>query len=1320
MLQNLAIEFCKNELVTTVQNNQVSIITGEPGCGKTTKLPQYLLDAGFTKSGIIACTEPKRIAAIAAATRIAEERNRKLGRQIGYQVRFESKVSKSTKLKFVTPGVLLLEASKDPLLSRYSCIIIDEAHERDIYTDVLLAYLKKICQQRSEFRLIILSATLNRQQFLDYFPGACSFVIAMRQFPVEISYRPSNGKTAVEMISPLVNAIYKRNIELKQKKDILIFLPGEREIREVISSINKLKHAQLLCLPLYGRLSPLEQRRIFMHYEGIKVICATNIAESSLTIDGVCYVIDTGVAKVTGFDSNRNIETLDLQPISQSEAIQRAGRAGRTQPGICIRLYKEEDFINRPYGKSSEIVRSDLTGLLLFLKALKLDNNFELLTPPSPKLLKHAEDQLRWFGAIEEDGALNDHGLDIASLPVEPKLAQFILSSEQFGCTFEAIIITAMLSVGRFFVDYSSDFELFEDTRNKFIDPESDFATLLNIWSYYEKSDFSDDWCQQNFLNPYWMAGVRSIVDQLIIRLSKPGLLLTSTSDREILGKAIFTAFRSFTLQRVKGNYYRTEDGKLSDIRLAGYSGVIPNQAEYVVSYIIERSDKLRAYCNQIISKEWLADFSMPQVLLETEEQKEAPGEDGLLAGFLKKSITELELTKSTIMKLWGIGVQTIQELIDKSEKELSKELAALLTPGSRQSGKTFGTNIIQEIEEQLSHFGLNLAPDRKMHGGFRVDRRIFSLANNATIDEGKIAQVLGDKFALLKQFQEGSTEEKIEARNELAATNLGLVTKWARLKYGDLLRIRDPSMDFDDLFQEGCIGLLRGIELFDYSRELRFSSYITWWIKQAVSRAINKRSTLPIHVQEQYRKFRKVYSQLEDELEHEPTIEDIAKGMGKPIEAIEELAQHGHFWNHFISLDEEFKNSRSNGSDEVGNLGIYLISNEPSVLDVMEESELVKVVGKMLDEVPLLDVERQCIELYFGINRRHAYTLDEIGGYLGVTRERIRQRIEKALGRFRTRRFWEMAKEHVKYLSAPATNQPSKVEIGDSSSKFLVVKGEIANLPNEAVEFIAESVPLNNVERQCFTLYFGVDCSRLTIAQMEKHLGISSYKILQHLDRVIEKSGWWSQIKKALSEGDSQNAWKAMNIINNVAKSYGFTSEEILSFNSERMVSRARALIIYRLRDELHLSFSKIGNMLNRDDVTVSQAHDKIRDEIRQGMMLHGFFPPNPKAVISQVEHPVQPDPAKRQLLSLNELLAQDISILGLSVELNTILRKKRKVNTVGELSNLGRGRLLMTEKMTEAFVMDIEGALKREGLSLTQGSVNVSLTNNTGSIGG
>ncbi|MGB9669868.1 MAG: ATP-dependent RNA helicase HrpA [Halothiobacillaceae bacterium] len=478
------------EILAALEKHQVLILCGETGSGKTTQLPKIALEAGRGARGLIGHTQPRRIAARAVASRIAEELGTPLGEAVGYQVRFSGQVGEQALIKVMTDGILLAEIHADPLLARYDTLIIDEAHERSLNIDFLLGYLKRLLPRRPDLKLIVTSATLDVERFSQHFDGATILSVEGRTYPVEIRYRPVQGDED-DRDRDLPRALLDAVDELAAEGmgDILVFLDGERAIREAAEALRKHhpKHTEIL--PLYARLSAAEQARIFQPHSGRRIVLATNVAETSLTVPGIRYVIDTGLARISRYSPRAGVQRLQVEPISQAAARQRAGRCGRLGPGICIRLYSEDDFAQRPAHTDPEILRTNLAAVILRMESLKLGHveDFPFLDMPEGRQIKAAYDLLFELGAVDVQRRLTPLGERLARLPVDPRLGRMLLAGQHDGCLAEMLVIVSALSIQDPRERPADKAQAADQAHAAWKNPQSDFLSLLALWTWYEE-----------------------------------------------------------------------------------------------------------------------------------------------------------------------------------------------------------------------------------------------------------------------------------------------------------------------------------------------------------------------------------------------------------------------------------------------------------------------------------------------------------------------------------------------------------------------------------------------------------------------------------------------------------------------------------------------------------------------------------------------------------------------------------------------------------------------------------------------------------------
>ncbi|CAL9131738.1 unnamed protein product [Musa acuminata var. zebrina] len=569
--QRLPVFKYRDAILYLVENHATTIIVGETGSGKTTQIPQYLKEAGWAEGGrVVACTQPRRLAVQSVASRVAEEMGVKIGEEVGYTIRFEDQTNPSvTVIKFLTDGVLIREMMDDPLLTKYSVIMVDEAHERSLSTDMLLGLLKKIQRRRPELRIIISSATIEAKSMSTFFqarkkdlrhaaedsvPSHLPAVLSVegKGYTVEIHY-------VEEPVPDYLQAAVGTVLSINDKEpagDILVFLTGQDDIDAAVKLLredtqdDRRRTSGLLVLPLYSGLSRVDQDLVFAPTPKgkRKVVISTNIAETSLTLEGVVYVVDSGFSKQRFYNPISDIESLVVTPISKASARQRAGRAGRIQPGKCFRLYTEEYFLKEmPTEGIPEMQRSNLVSCVIQLKALGIDNilGFDWLASPPPEAMVRALEVLYSLGILDEDAKLTSPiGYQVAEIPLDPMISKMILSACNFGCSEEIITIAAVLSVQSIWVSMWGAQKEFDEVKLRFAAAEGDHVTYLNVYKGFLNSGKSSQWCYKNYLNYQAMKKVVDVREQLSRLLRRLGLALKSCEkDTQILRKAIIAGF---------------------------------------------------------------------------------------------------------------------------------------------------------------------------------------------------------------------------------------------------------------------------------------------------------------------------------------------------------------------------------------------------------------------------------------------------------------------------------------------------------------------------------------------------------------------------------------------------------------------------------------------------------------------------------------------------------------------------------------------------------------------------------------------------------
>ncbi|XP_001601553.2 pre-mRNA-splicing factor ATP-dependent RNA helicase DHX16 [Nasonia vitripennis] len=558
----------KKELIQAIRDHQVLIIKGETGSGKTTQIPQYLYEAGFTEGDkLIGCTQPRRVAAMSVAARVAHEMSVKLGNEVGYAIRFEDCTSHRTRIKYMTDGTLHREFLSEPDLASYSVMIIDEAHERTLHTDILFGLVKDIARFRSDLKLLISSATLDATKFSEFFDDAPIFQVPGRRYPVDIFYTKAPEADYIDAAVVSILQIHAT----QPPGDILVFLTGQEEIETCFEMLQDRvrrlgsKLGELLILPVYANLPSDMQAKIFMPTPpgARKVVLATNIAETSLTIDNIIYVIDPGFAKQNNFNSRTGMESLMVVPISKASANQRAGRAGRVAPGKCFRLYTAWAYQHELEENTvPEIQRINLGNAVLTLKALGINDlvHFDFLDPPPHETLVLALEQLYALGALNHRGELTKLGRRMAEFPVDPMMAKMLLASEKYRCSEEISTIAAMLSVnGAIFYRPKDKIIHADAARKNFNVPGGDHLVLLNVYNQWAQSGFSTHWCYENFIQHKSMKRARDVKEQLVGLMERVEMeLVSGISETVNIRKAITAGYFYHIAKLSKGGSYKT------------------------------------------------------------------------------------------------------------------------------------------------------------------------------------------------------------------------------------------------------------------------------------------------------------------------------------------------------------------------------------------------------------------------------------------------------------------------------------------------------------------------------------------------------------------------------------------------------------------------------------------------------------------------------------------------------------------------------------------------------------------------------------------
>ncbi|XP_075489765.1 pre-mRNA-splicing factor ATP-dependent RNA helicase DEAH7-like [Primulina tabacum] len=692
--QYLPIFSVREELLQVIRENQVVVVVGETGSGKTTQLTQYLHEDEYTSSSIVGCTQPRRVAAMSVAKRVSEEMETELGDKVGYAIRFEDVTGPNTVIKYMTDGVLLRETLKDSDLEKYRVIVMDEAHERSLSTDVLFGILKKVVARRRDFKLIVTSATLNAQKFSNFFGSVPVFHIPGRTFPVQILY----SKTPCE---DYVEAAVKQTMTIhitSAPGDILIFMTGQDEIEATCYALSermeqliasKKDAPKLSILPIYSQLPADLQAKIFQKAEdgARKCIVATNIAETSLTVDGIFYVIDTGYGKIKVYNPRMGMDALQVFPVSRAAADQRAGRAGRTGPGTCYRLYTESAYLNEMLPSPvPEIQRTNLGNVVLLLKSLKIDNllDFDFMDPPPQENILNSMYQLWVLAALNNVGSLTDLGWKMVEFPLDPPLAKMLLMGEQLECINEVLTIVSMLSVPSVFFRPKDRVEESDAAREKFFVPESDHLTLLNVYQQWKSNQYRGDWCNDHFLHVKGLRKAREVRSQLLDILKTLKIPLTSSGpDWDVVRKAICSAYfhNSARLKGI-GEYVNCRNGIPCHLHPSSAIYGLGYTPDYVVYHELILTTKEYMQCATAVEPQWLAELG--PMFFSVKES------DTSMIEHKKRQKEEKTAMEEEMENLRKVQAGREKDSKEKEKKKRAEQQQRVSIPGLKQGSSTY------------------------------------------------------------------------------------------------------------------------------------------------------------------------------------------------------------------------------------------------------------------------------------------------------------------------------------------------------------------------------------------------------------------------------------------------------------------------------------------------------------------------------------------------------------------------------------------------------------------------------------------------------
>jgi ATP-dependent helicase HrpA len=647
--EELPVSARRDDIAAAIRDHQVVVVAGETGSGKTTQLPKICLELGRGVRGQIGHTQPRRIAARTVAERIAEELDTPLGAAVGYKVRFTDQVSEQTLIKVMTDGILLAEIQNDRMLRRYDTLIIDEAHERSLNIDFILGYLRELLPRRPDLKVIITSATIETSRFAQHFDDAPVIEVSGRTYPVEVRYRPLDLDQEQDQIDGIAAAVD----ELPAAGDILVFLSGEREIRDTADALNRRELRGTEVVPLYGRLSAAEQHKVFQRHTGRRIVLATNVAETSLTVPGIRYVIDPGTARISRYSHRLKVQRLPIEPISQASANQRKGRCGRVAEGICIRLYAEEDFAQRPAYTEPEILRTNLASVILQMTNLGLGDlaKFPFIDPPDRRNVTDGIKLLEELGALDAR-KLTPVGRQLAQLPVDPRLARMVIEADKQDCVAEVMVIAAALSI-QDPRERPADKQAQADQQHaRFTDKESDFFTYLNLWRYLRQMqrELSGNQfrrlCRAEFLNYLRVREWQDIYAQL--RQVARTLNFSVDEEREAVapGPAVHTALLAGLLSHIglkdadKREYLGARGARFA---IFPGSALFKKQPRWVMAAELVETSRLWARVNARIEPEW-AESLAPHLVKRSYSEPHWESKQGAVMAYEKVTLYGLPI----------------------------------------------------------------------------------------------------------------------------------------------------------------------------------------------------------------------------------------------------------------------------------------------------------------------------------------------------------------------------------------------------------------------------------------------------------------------------------------------------------------------------------------------------------------------------------------------------------------------------------------------------------------------------------------------------
>jgi ATP-dependent helicase HrpA len=660
----------REDIAKALAEHQLIVVCGATGSGKTTQLPKLCIEAGRGAFGLIGHTQPRRIAARALANRLAQELGTNVGAAVGYQVRFNDRTGPDTRVKLMTDGILLRELEHDRLLRRYDTLIIDEAHERSLNIDFLLGVLKRILPQRPELRVIITSATIDPQRFADFYGGAPIIEVSGRSYPVEVRYRPLLGEEAEDELTlaeGVLAAVHE--LDREDRGDVLVFLPGEKHIRDVDQALSKAKLHHTEVVPLYARLSTQEQERVFAGHSARRIVLATNVAETSLTVPGIRHVIDSGLVRISRYSVRGKVQRLPIEPIAQASADQRKGRCGRESPGICIRLFDETEFANRPLFTPPEILRTNLASVILQMAALGLGEpeDFPFVDPPDTRLINDGYRLLQELKAVDESRRVTSLGRQIAAVPVDPRLARMLIAADHHRCVSEMLVLAAFLA-SQDPRERPAEAQQQADQRHAaYADPRSDFMTVLKLWAMFAEQQEAlsanqlRKWCRENFLSYVRLREWRELHRQLS-EIAKDLELRANAQPAEYadLHQAILTGFLGGIGNLDERREY--EGARGTRFVIAPGTPLASKPPKWVVAASLMETTRLYARMVAAVEPQWI-ESAGAHLIKRAYSEPHWVRERGFVAAFESTSLYGLTLASRRRVNFGSVDPQQAQQI---------------------------------------------------------------------------------------------------------------------------------------------------------------------------------------------------------------------------------------------------------------------------------------------------------------------------------------------------------------------------------------------------------------------------------------------------------------------------------------------------------------------------------------------------------------------------------------------------------------------------------------------------------------------------------